>query len=240
MCRKESKYLASNLSIPIPSTATIPQALVPNRVWLCIPSPSSEGKLCQALRAFQVSKVIEEILPFLVLYLFKYTQSSPICFSSRSFSGYRVTVVPPSHFAFSLLSDIPVGSLNDPSTWGDMGWKAETPPVPATHNCCRHWHHSWHSSTTQPSQRGGQRPRREGKQLTYTSAGQRESPRFLPHHPFHPQRSHGDPDAIHRDHSPGTQMICPEPGSPAPWCGPLGRSTHTGQVVGLFTPKIQH
>lgn len=94
-----------------PSTArTLPRPLLPatapHQPWLQSPAlhpwSTSEGRLsrCQALRASPMNKAVQEILPFLFLYLLKYIQSSSICFSSHSSYGYRVTVVPPSLFVF--------------------------------------------------------------------------------------------------------------------------------------------
>lgn len=143
-----------------PRTArTLPCPLLPATVfhqpWLqslaLHPLSISEGKLsrCQAPRASLMNKAIQEILPFLFLYLLKYIQSSSICFSSHSSYGYQVTVVPPSLFVFFLLSDIPVGSPNGPSAWGDACSVSRAgledsipPPAPATRDCCRHWHRS--------------------------------------------------------------------------------------------------
>lgn len=131
-----------------------------------------------------MNKAVQEILPFLFLYLLKYIQSSSICFSSHSSYGYRVTAVPPPlSFCFLLLSDIPVGSPNGPSAWGDAcsvssaglegstllpRWLQALAPLSWQGGAA-----SWHGSTTQPGWRRGQRPRREGKQQICTRVGKR-------------------------------------------------------------------
>lgn len=82
----------------------------------------------------------------------------------------------PFSFCFLLLSDIPVGSPNGRSAWGDAclvsraRLQAVPPPVPRTHHCCGRWHRapgtegqpSWHGSTAQPNQKEGKDHGEEG------------------------------------------------------------------------------